>query len=119
MVNSNDNADFLEDDEKYVDDLSILDLVCLAGLLCEYNFRSHVASDIGIDSYYLPAQNFNTQDHLNKINSWTQDNKMMLNAEKSKFMIFNRAQADFNTRLSLNGKNLEQISVGSSYLELF
>ena len=36
---------------------------------------------------------------------------MMLNAEKSKFMIFNRAQADFNTRLSLNGKNLEQISV--------
>ena len=113
LVNSNDNADFLEDDEKfkYVDDLSILDLVCLAGLLCEYNFRSHVASDIGIDSYYLPAQNFNTQDHLNKINSWTQDNKMMLNAEKSKFMIFNRAQADFNTRLSLNGKNLEQISV--------
>ena len=37
LVNSNDNVEFCDDDEKfkYVDDLSILKLVCLAGLLCE------------------------------------------------------------------------------------
>ena len=34
LVNSNDNTDFLEDDEKfmYVDGLSMLEFVCLAGL---------------------------------------------------------------------------------------
>ena len=72
LVNSNDNADFVDEDEKfkYVDDISVLELVCLAGLLCEYNFHLHVASDIAIDSYYLPPNNFNTQDNLNKISEW-------------------------------------------------
>ena len=81
LVNSNDNADFLEDDEKfkYVDDLSILEFVALAGLLCEYNFRLHVASDISIDSYYLPPQNINMQEYLDKISEWTNTNLMVLN----------------------------------------
>ena len=111
LVNSNDNADFVDEDEKfkYVDDLSVLEFVCLAGLLCEYNFRLHVASDIAIDSYYLPPNNFNTQDNLNKISEWTNDNLMVLNEKKSKYMIFNRAQADFNTRLTLNGRTIDQV----------
>ena len=111
MVNSNDNAEFVEDEDKlkYVDDLSILEFVCLAGLLCEYNFRLHVASDVGIDSYFLPPQNIQMQDHLDSIFSWTQENLMVLNEKKSKYIIFNRAQADFNTRLTLNNINLEQV----------
>ena len=111
MVNSNDNADFVEDEDKfkYVDDLSVLEFVCLAGLLCEYNFRLHVASDVGIDSYFLPPQNIQMQDHLDSILSWTQENLMVLNEKKSKYIIFNRAQADFNTRLTLNNINLEQV----------
>ena len=111
LVNSNDNADFMDDDEKfkYVDDLSILELVCLAGLLCEYNFRLHVASDIAIDSYYLPPNSFNTQGYLEKISTWTQDNLMLLNETKSKYIIFNRAQADFNTRLLMNNSKLDQV----------
>jgi hypothetical protein len=58
-VNSNNNADFVEDEDKfkYVDDLSILEFVYLAGLLCEYNFMLHVPSVVGIDSYFLPPQN--------------------------------------------------------------
>ena len=60
LVNTNDNTDFIDDDDKYkyVDDLSILEFVCLAGLLCEYNFRLHAASDIAIDSYFLPPHSF-------------------------------------------------------------
>ena len=109
LVNSNDNADFVDEDEKfkYVDDLSVLEFVCLAGLLCEYNFRLHVASDIAIDSYYLPPNNFNTQDKLNKISEWNNDNLMVLNEKKSKYMIFNRS--DFNTRLTLNGRTIDQV----------
>ena len=111
LVNSNDNADFVEDDEKfkYVDDLSVLEFVCLAGLLCEYNFRLHVASDIAIDSYFLPAQNIKMQEYLDRISSWTQDNLMVLNESKSKYIVFNRAQADFNTRLTMNDTKLDQV----------
>ena len=111
LVNSNDNADFLDDDEKfkYIDDLSILQFVPLAGLLCEYNFRLHVASDIGIDSYFLPPNSNEMQQHLDKICTWTQENLMVLNEKKSKYIIFNRAQADFNTRLQMNNTNIEQV----------
>ena len=64
---SNDNADIVppKDRFKYIDDLSVLQLICLSGLLVDYNFYQHVASDIGIDEQYLPADSYQTQDHLN------------------------------------------------------
>ena len=91
LVNSNDNADFANEDEKfkYVDDLSILEFIALAGLLCDYNFRFHVASDVGIDSYYLPPESFEMQNNLNSIRTWTDQNLMVLNEKKSQYMIFN------------------------------
>ena len=63
------SSEFVEADEKfnYVDYLSVLEFVCLVGLFCEYNFRLHVASDIGIDIYFLLSQNINMQENLNKI----------------------------------------------------
>ena len=111
LVNSNDNADFVDDEEKfkYVDDLSILEFVCLAGLLCEYNFRLHVASDIAIDSYFLPPQNIEMPEHLKKIGDWTNENLLVLNEDKSKYIVFNRAQAVFNTRLTPNNITLDQV----------
>ena len=71
LVQSNDNADIVpeEDRFKYIDDLSVLQLICLSGLLVEYNFFEHVASDIGIDDQYLPAASYQTQDHLNFISN--------------------------------------------------
>ena len=112
LRNCNDNTDFVDEEDKfkYVDNLSILELVCLAGLLCEYNFKMNVASDIGIDSYFLPNQNFQMQEHLNAVGAWTNENLMVLNAVKSKYMIFNTAMADFNTRLTINNTNLDQVS---------
>ena len=49
------------------------------------------------------------QEYLNKISSWTDENLMVLNETKSKYIIFNRAQADFNTRLNINNRKLEQV----------
>ena len=48
LVQSNDNADIVcpKDRLKYIDDLSVLQIVLLSGLLVEYNFKEHVASDI-------------------------------------------------------------------------
>ena len=47
LAQSNDNADCVEPEDrfKYIDDLSLLQLILLSGLIIEYNFKSHVASD--------------------------------------------------------------------------
>ena len=69
LVLSNNNADTVSADDryKYIDDLTVLQLVCLSGLLTEYNFTEHVASDIGVGQTYLPADSYPIQDHIKLI----------------------------------------------------
>ena len=69
LVQSNDNADCVapEDRFKFIDDLSVLQLVCMAGLLVDYNFYDHVASDIGIDQQYLPGNTYTAQHNLDSV----------------------------------------------------
>ena len=110
LVQSNDNADIIppEDRFKYIDDLSILQLICMSGLVMEYNFYEHVASDIGIDEMFLPPESFPTQDNLNWISAWTTENKMRLNEAKCKYMVFSRSQTEIATRLHVNNIQLER-----------
>ena len=77
----------------------------------EYDFKSHVASDVGIDQKFLSADKFETQQCLNTISSWTDDNLMRLNAGKCDYMIFSRSEEDFATRLTVNGYKLDRVSV--------
>ena len=49
------------------------------------------------------------QENLNKITKWTQENLMVLNEQKSKYIVFNRAMADFNTRLTIDQKVIDQV----------
>ena len=83
LVQSNDNADCIDPSLrfKYVDDLSILELILFGGLLSEYDFTEHVASDIGIDENYIEASAFCTQSNLDKIADWTENNCMKLNED--------------------------------------
>ena len=69
FVQSNDNANCVDPKLrfKFVDDLTVLELVMMTGLLTEYNFKAHVASDIGIDEQYIPATSLVTQSNLNCI----------------------------------------------------
>ena len=92
-----------------MDDLSVLELVMLAGLLTEYNFKQQVASDIGIDEMYVPATSLTTQDHLDDISDWTDSNLMQLNKEKTKYMVFSRSETEFSTRLSIKGETIDRI----------
>ena len=112
LVNSNDNADSVDPDDrfKYIDDLSVLELVMMTGILREYNFHEHVASDIGIGQSFLPPASYNTQDTLDGISAWTARNMMLLNEEKSNYMVFSRSQEDFVTRLTLNNTKLERLN---------
>ena len=113
-ANSNDNADHVPVDMRYkfVDDLSTLEKLnlILAGL-CSYNFKNHVASDIGTDQKFLPSENISSQQYLSRIETWTEEMKMKLNVKKSKVMIFNFTEDyQFSTRLYLENTLLEIIS---------
>ena len=111
---TNENTDFLLEDDKYkfVDDLSILELINLITIgLSSYNFYQHVASDIGIDQSYIPSENLQSQNYADKICQWTEQNKMKLNEKKCKVMIFNRTRNyQFSTRVHINNTILETIS---------
>ena len=113
MAKSNNKADVVTETDrfKYIDDLSILELACLFGLLKEYQFKTHIPSDIATEQLYLPPESFNTQRKIDQISDWTQTNLMKLNAAKSKYMIFTRSKQPFTTRLTMDGDNLERISV--------
>ena len=110
---SNDNADHvaIKDQFKYCDDLQVLELVLLGDILTEYNFHHHVASDIGVGQQYLSPSKYGMQDKLNTIATWTEENLMKLNEEKSNYIIFSKAREEFAARLTLNGKLLERKKV--------
>ena len=111
LVQSNDNADIVSPDDrfKYIDDLSVLQLLCFSGLLIEYDFQHHVASDVGIDDQFLPADTYQTQDSLNYIANWTAENKMKINEDKYNFMILSINEEKFATRLTMNEVKLDQV----------
>ena len=92
-----------------MDDLSLLEIINLLTIgLSSYNFKNHVASDIAIGDSYLPPENSNSQIFLDKIQEWTDTNKMRLNQKKSKVIIFNYTNNyQFSTRLYLQNELLE------------
>ena len=81
----------------------------MAGLLTEYNFKQHVASDIGIDEHYIPATSLKTQENLDNIAQWTDLNKMKINEDKTKYMVFSRSETEVATRLRVNNKTIDRI----------
>ena len=111
LAQTNFNTDYLTPEEKYkfVDDLSILEIINLLTIgMCSYNMRAHVASDIISESTYIPAENLKSQTYLRNIGQWTDHQKMKLNIDKTKQMIFNFTNNfKFSTRNTLNGKNIE------------
>ena len=111
LVQSNDNASSVPPDDrfKYIDDLSILQLLFLSGLLQQYNFENHVASDIALDEKFLPPNTLETQKHLQNISEWTLKSKMKLNEDKCNFMVISRSEEQFTTRLTINNVKLNRV----------
>ena len=67
-----------------------LDCVAVGGILAEYNFKEHVASDIAIDQMFLSPNNIKTQQNLYDLQNWTENNLMRLNENKTHYILFNR-----------------------------
>ena len=113
LINSNNNANSVEPEDrfKYVDDLSILHLIMMSGLLMNYDFRSHVASDIEVDQPFLPPATYGTQTSLDKIADWTEANMMKFNHDKSNYIVFSRSHDKFSTRLNLENVHLDRVKM--------
>ena len=93
---SNDSAQFVPAEDRYtfVDDLSLLEIINILTVgLSSYNFRNHVAADIGIDDHFLPAENCKSEDFLDRIQNWTNEKNMRLNKNKTKAIIAKLSQA--------------------------
>ena len=114
LSQNNDCANFLsqEDRYKFIDDLSILELINLVSIgISSYNCKQQVPSDIQASNMYIPSKNIQTQNSLDKICEWTNRKKMLINSDKTKYMIINYSKNyQFSTRLSLEGKVIQQIT---------
>ena len=106
LSQSNDNSDFVNQEDKYkfVDDLSILEIVNLLTIgISFFNIKYQVPNDIPTHNQYISAENLLSQSHLDNVHIWTNNQKMLINEKKSKTMIFDFTDNfQFTTRLKIN-----------------
>ena len=97
---------------KFVDDLSILEIIDLLTVgITSYNLKQHIPSDLPTHNQYIPAQNLQSQNWLDAINQWTEDQKMRINEKKTKTMIFNFTDKhQFSTRLQLKVETVKVLN---------
>ena len=100
-----------EDRFRYYDDMYILELIILCEKLQEYDVRNHIPSDVAIDHLFLNPKKFRMQSYLDEVTKWTHENLMLLNEEKSNYILFTRSKSDFTTRLLLNQAPIKRLSV--------
>ena len=114
LSQSNNNADLVSDLDRFklVDDLSVLEIVDLLTVgITSYNLKQHIPSDLPVHNQYIPAQSLQSQSWLDGINEWTIHQKMKINENKTKNMIFNFTDNyQFMTRLALNGQTVEVLN---------
>ena len=114
LVQSNESADCVSPDNrfKFVDDLTVLEKanLLLVGL-ASFNCHTTVPSDIPAHNQLIPSEHLKSQEYLEKIKQWSDDQKMILNQRKTKVMIFNFTENyNFTTKLQLNSENREVVS---------
>ena len=92
-----------------MDDLTVLEKINLLIVgLSSFNTKMSVPNDIPEHNQYIPQENLESQQYLEQIRDWTQNQKMILNHKKTKLMVFNFTEKyKFGTRLTLDGENLE------------
>ena len=78
----------------------------MAGL-ASHNVKLQVPNDIHMSNQFIPKENLKSQYYLNQIEKWTESQKMKLNTDKTKCMIFNfTKRKQFSTSLTQkNSKN--------------
>ena len=99
---SNENANSVDVNRRYkfVDDLPTLEIVLIASKISTHNLKNQVPSDVGVHNQVIDKEQLESQNTLNSIKIWTDNQKMKLNEKKTKYMITNFCtNYQFNTRL--------------------
>ena len=114
LSQTNDNPEDTGEENifKFVDDKTTLEIVNLLSIgIASHNPRSRVPSNVLSSNIFIPSENLKTQDHLNKIQQWTNEKKMKLNVSKTKNIIFNFSKnMQFSTDIRLDGEMIETVS---------
>ena len=110
LSQTNDNADCIpaEDRFKFVDDLTILEIINILNISIQsYDVLSHVPSDISTNNQFIDKSQLKSQKYLEDINEWSEKQKMIISKPKTKAMIINYTNNyQFNTRFKLSGHNI-------------
>ena len=113
LSQSNNCADIVSESERFrfLDDLSILEIINLLTVgLTSYNIRHQVPNDIGTHNQYIPSHNLQSQEWLDYISKWTENQQMMINSKKTNTMVFNFTENfKFSPRLFIQGELLQVI----------
>ena len=111
QTNQNANCVPEEDRFKFVNDLSILEIINLLNIgLSSHNTRQQVRNDIPTHGQIIPSSHLMSQEYINKIQKWTEDQEMIISEKKTKSMIINfTRQYQFHARLQLKGENIEVV----------
>ena len=114
LAQSNNNTTSIKSDKKFkfIDDLSILEIINLISIgMASYNFNTHVPSNIPENGYVIPNTSMKTQQYMNQLSHWTQENKMQLNQKKCNGMIFNFCKEyQFTSKILIENEEMELIS---------
>ena len=106
LSQTNNNADNVpvEDRFKFVDDLTLLEIVNLLNITIEsYDINNHVPSDITTHNQYIKRTQLKSQKYLEEIDEWSTNQKMVISQLKTKAMIINFTRKyQFSTRLKLS-----------------
>ena len=96
---------------RFLDDLSILEKIYLLTVgLASINVKLQVPNDIQEGNQFIPSDHLNTQKWLQDIEEWTKKQKMLINAQKTDFMIFNFTDKyQFSTKLELDGHVIQEV----------
>ena len=95
---------------KFMDDLTILDIILLANVgMDSHNTRHQVPSNIIYNNQFIPSSYLKTQTYVQDIDEWTEKNKMKLNEKKTKNMIYFTKDHQFTTEIELKSEKIETL----------
>ena len=111
LSQTNHNADSVPQEHrfKYIDDLTILEIINLLNIgIASFNIKHQVPNDIPTHGQYIPNESLKSQGYLDNIDNWTESQLMKISQPKTKAMIYNFTQNyQFTTRLELKGANVD------------
>ena len=101
----------VEDRAKFMDDLTILEVIYLANVgLASHNIKHNVPTNIANHNQFIPSEHLKTQEYVGTIDNWTEENQMKLNEKKTTNMIFNFTNNhQFTTDITLKNVKLETL----------